>query len=388
MTPHFTIARRSAAGRQHGLSLIELMISMALGLLLLAAITSLIVAQSGHRDELEKSSRQIENGRYASQVLREDIEHAGFYGQIQSLTLSSAPYMQPAAGVATPNPCMTTPVAGTGSLQAAMTIPIQGYDAPAASPIPGCLPDADFVPGTDILVIRRADSQLATYPTDTANGNIFLQAGPSAAVLAVGMGSTWGTTTSTFPLFYDVLTQTKPIPLRQYLVHIYFIAPCSNPTGPTTTTYNIPTCLSTDDDGHPVPTLMRLELGAVNGGPNTGWNLVPLVEGIEDMQFDYGMDTAGDTVPSQYTGYPAGYITAPADSQKWADVMAVRINLLARNIQCTNDYKDTKVYNLGLASAVSPPATAGNGCVNGDFKRHVFTELVRAVNPSGRRALQ
>ena len=44
---------------QAGLSLVELMISIVIGLLLLAGISSLIAAQGSARGELEKAARQI-----------------------------------------------------------------------------------------------------------------------------------------------------------------------------------------------------------------------------------------------------------------------------------------------------------------------------------------
>ena len=87
-------------------------------------------------------------------------------------------------------------------------------------------------------------------------------------------------------------------------------------------------------------------------------------------------------------GYPDSYITNPLTSTDWSNVMAVRINLLARNIDCTTGYRDTKMYNLGIASGIAPSAASAVNCGNGDYKRHVFTELVRAINPSGRRAAQ
>ena len=72
MTATFTETRLPLARRrQHGLSLVELMVSIVIGLLLLAGISSLIAAQSGARGELEKSARQIENGRYALTLLQE-----------------------------------------------------------------------------------------------------------------------------------------------------------------------------------------------------------------------------------------------------------------------------------------------------------------------------
>ncbi|MGH8846537.1 MAG: PilW family protein, partial [Polaromonas sp.] len=58
---------------QRGMTLVEWMVSITIGLVLLAGLTALIARQSSTQAELEKSSRQIENGRYAMQLLNEDI---------------------------------------------------------------------------------------------------------------------------------------------------------------------------------------------------------------------------------------------------------------------------------------------------------------------------
>jgi len=94
----------------------------------------------------------------------------------------------------------------------------------------------------------------------------------------------------------------------------------------------------------------------------------PLVEGIENIQFDFGVDNTGD-------GAPESYLASPLAAD-WQNVMAVRVNLLARNNETTPGYVDNKSYQLG---SVAIPAAADN------YKRHVYSELVRATNPSGRR---
>jgi type IV pilus assembly protein PilW len=100
----------------------------------------------------------------------------------------------------------------------------------------------------------------------------------------------------------------------------------------------------------------------------------PLAEGIENMQFDYGIDTAG-------TGAPDSYTTTPAAGQ-WKDVMAVRVNILARNIEKTAGYTDTKSYSLSAVTGV-----AAVPAFNDNYKRHVYNQVVRLINPSGRREL-
>ena len=51
---------RSLRPGEAGFSLIELMIAVTLGLIVLAALTTFFVQTSGNRQEMERSTRQIE----------------------------------------------------------------------------------------------------------------------------------------------------------------------------------------------------------------------------------------------------------------------------------------------------------------------------------------
>lgn len=361
--------------RHSGFSLVELMISITIGLFLLLGLSTLLISNSATRTELEKSSRQVENGRYAAQLLADDIHHAGFYGQFGNLAAPLSPL---------PDPCATA----LADLDPAMRLPIQGYDAPATVPAPlsTCLPDANRVAGTDILVIRRAERSDIPIASRAA-GQVYLQTTAVAYVLGAATGSETQAAPGVFTL---KMKSGDIVKLRKYHVHIYFISPCSVPAGGGTTCTG-----SSDDNGRPVPTLKRLEL-TVAGGV-AAFSVTPLVEGIENMQLDYGIDympaappdgspdcyisnpsatdTSADPLKTEITACPAGNWTNAA--MNWANVMAVRVNLLARNNDPTVGYQDTKTYSLGAAGAAGP--------FNDTYKRHAYSTLVRAVNPSGRR---
>ncbi|HET7832109.1 MAG TPA: PilW family protein [Gallionella sp.] len=333
-----TTSKYILPGRQRGLSLIELMISITVGLLLLAGITTLIVQQSSARSELEKSSRQIENGRYAMDILRNDIEHAGFYSE----------YSPPLGSIyQRPNPC-TEVDAGwdNGSFDNPdVPVPIYGYPN-ATDPVPTCLPN--YKSGTAVLVIRRTatepgyaapnDFEVSQCPTDTK---------PFEIVSAVGGVGT---------LHQKDCTASPPGTLairRAYIERIYYISTCDVVDAGNA-------CLDS------IPTLKMKENG---GSP------VPLVEGIENMQLDYGIDTNGDGSPDSYTASPL--------AANWPDVMAVRVSLLARNNEPTAGYQDNKSYTLG---SITIQSGSGIPATDVAYKRHVFSEVVRAINPSGRRA--
>lgn len=371
MLPRNALRKPSRQG-QRGLSLVELMISMVIGLLLLIGVTSLIVSQSDSRAELEKAARQVENGRYAMQILHDDIEHAGYYNMYYSL---------PSPPATMPDPCLLTPLMGAGSMEEGMTLPIQGYNSlPAPSASFSCntygLIAANYKAGTHILVVRRVDTTSIpspfTAPAPTA-GMVYLQTNPASHVLSTG--------NNTAPFTLSINTKSYPnltTSISPYLVHVYFISPCSVPANGVNCNVQ-PNGTGPDDNGRPIPTLKRLELTAANGA-TTFTQPIPLVEGIEDMQLYYGLDANAD-------GYPDNYGTYPAGTADWANVMNVNIYLLAQNTECTTAYTDTKTYNLGSTPvAASTIAATVAPCTNGDYKRHVFNSVVRVVNPSGRRA--
>lgn len=327
--------------------MVELMISITIGLLLLAGITGLITKQSSSRAEIDQFGKQSENGRYALTVLRDDIEHAGYYGQYAGTF---------PAPTALPDPCAT----GVADIESSLALPLQGYDAPTTVPAPlsSCLQNADHIAGTDILVLRRLEAtETPTAIADAVGGQVYVQATPDGKIVAVGPDAT--------PSVYTLKKKdgTTPADLRKLIQRIYFLSPC-NQYAPGATS-----CSSAADGGRPIPTLKRLELTTVGGV--TAFSLVPLVEGIENMQFDYGIDTEGKGVPQ------SPFITDPALAN-WPNVMAVQVSLLARNLDATSGYAAVdRTYNLGMSGAVGPFTDA--------YKRHVYTANVRAVNPSSRR---
>ena len=341
--------------RQAGLTLVELMISMAIGLFLVAGIATLIARQSSNHAELDKSGRQIENGRYAMTLLQEDIQHAGFYGQYAIGFTALA---------ALPDPCNTTAAA----IDAALAMPLQGFDAPASVPAPlsSCLPDANHIPGTDILVVRRLEA-VDTLPTISTlvAGQIYVQTTPVAKV--TGMGSD---PTPTVPSVYSLKQKdaSTAAEVRKYVQHIYFVSPCNNYAAGATS------CTSAADNGRPIPTLKRLEMTSVAGV--TTMVTVPLVDGIQNMQFDYGIDHTGD-LGGIANGTPTTpFVTDPAIGD-WSNVMAVQVNLLVRNADPSVGYVDGKTYNMGVAGTV--------GAFSDAYKRHAYSANVRVVNPSQQR---
>lgn len=345
-------------------TLVELMIALTIGLVLLGGLANVYVNSSRNHAELIKASEHTGNGGMAMWILSRDAFEAGYFGEF---------YRLPDPGSSLPDPCATT----VPELYAALAFPLQGYDAPAASPL-ACLSNGDFVSGTDILVIRHADGT-ALAPTDTPIASeVYLQGVAGAAEVQIGAGSSPvgttlkadGTTAGIFKK--DGVTAAD---IRKLQVHIYFVAPCSVPGN------GGDSCTGAGDDGGmPIPTLKRLELTAVGGA--TAWRTVSLIEGVQNLQIDYGIDnlpaTRNPATDQIGDGAPDTYVSSPATAD-WPNAVSLKVHLIARATQPTPGHADVKTYDMGLAG----PA----GAFNDAFKRRLFASVMRVINVSGRREI-
>jgi len=375
--------RNRQRNRQHGFTLAELMVGMTIGLIVLSGVTSAYVASSKSSRDSQASAEQVENGRQALEFIAYDLRHAGYFGQLTNL---------PAAGGALPDPCET---ANLTAMFQAIAFPVQAYDAPGATPL-ACLNAADHVAGTDILVVRRVASEALAAADVPQDGAIYLQANPLNGELQVGdSAGAVGTTKKADGAAATILNRdgVTAAPIHRYLVHIYFIAPCTMPDG------GGANCTGANDDGgNPIPTLKRLELSAAGGLAQM--NVVPLVSGVENIQFDFGVDNLPATVDA-ITGLPgdgapdcmdtdpgsganagvtAGCATAnPGAIEEWGNVVRAQAHVLARSYRPDNNYTDGKTYDLGLGlNALTP---------GGGFRRHAYSTAVRFTNLGGRREL-
>ncbi|MDP2153576.1 MAG: PilW family protein [Methylotenera sp.] len=330
--------------RQTGLSLVELMVAIVIGSFVLLGLSSIFLSSNRASVEMRKSTQQQENGRYASQLLYDDLMLAGYLAEFDATPLTSPDDL--------PDICTTD----MAELLTALPLHVQGVNDAVATP--SCL--TDLKAGTDIIVVRRASTCVA----GSAGCAAFLANAPhfqaslctptdgTATELAFLANTNAEYATQHFA-FDNTLTSftrrrtscgTTMADIHRYLVHIYFVA-------------------NNNEDGDGIPTLKRAEIGA------TGFSIVPLVDGIENMQVQYGVDISSDGVPDSYT-------SVPASVEDWRNTMGARVHLLARNTVTTPGYSDTSAYVLGDVNIAAP----------GDaYKRHVYSTAVQFVNPSWRR---
>jgi len=378
-----------------GFGLIELMVSIVIALVIIAALVALFLGTSRNNREMATTSSMIENGRFAIQILEGDIVHAGFWGtyvpQFDDVTADDGVPADVPTGV--PDPCLEYSTANWNAAYVTdlLGIPVQAYDSDEVDAGDVCAdvldPDGDGAPNmspdSDLLVVRHAQMCVpgdGGCEADAAN-QVYMQASlcPDDAALYV-FGQT---DVATFDLRrMNCGTVTNPANLtgkRKFISNLYFVRTV---------------------DG--VPTLMRstFTLDAPGGTP-AHQPPVALVEGVDAFRVEFGVDDVSGTGEAvDYTvatdwededtkemptnrgdGIPDGDFVrcdtaTPCGVDELMNVTAVRIYVLARSREPTQGYTDTKTYTLGDETL---PA------YNDGFKRHVYTTTVRLPNISGRR---
>ena len=179
-------------------------------------------------------------------------------------------------------------------------------------------------PQTPALVIRRADTTVTTTPL---RGGLYLYTRPGS--------------------FSFVANDATDI--RAYHVHVYFIR-----------SYSI-------SSGDSIPTLM------IKAPSDSNPNAQALVEGIEYLLIQYGVDSDGNGSPDRYKpdetspGLPVGV--------EWQHIVTVKLSLLARSLNEDPQHTETASYALGPLRL-----TPGD-----HFHRRAFSRVVHLTNVSGRR---
>jgi type IV pilus assembly protein PilW len=369
--------------RQQGLSLIELLIALVLGVIIVIAMSQLFVNISRANTEMAKTNSQIENARFAMQFLQGDIVHAGYWGgflpEFDDFALPGAPGDVP---VAKPTPvCLPFDVATWDEAyrESLIGIPLEVY-GPGAMPA-GCNAIVtDRVADTDLLIVRHA----ATCVAGDAGCEAF-----NAAKLYLRV-SNCNSDVDRYELDPDPATYvvkerdcTALAARRKFIQNIYYIRSWANAVG----------------DG--IPTLVRSEFDLV-GSALEQKAPVALVEGVERFRVEVGIDRQSQT--GGWIDYTAAIVWQDDDFKTtpinrgdgvpeagferclsedaactvglMTNVVAVKMYLLARANEATQGYTDEKSYTLGLEDV---PA------FNDSFKRHVFSATVRINNVAGRR---
>jgi type IV pilus assembly protein PilW len=337
--------------KQAGFGLVELMIAVTLGILLSTAVVQVFLATSTSSKMLDSMAQIQENARFAMRFLSREIRMAGYMG---CSSIGAASFNNIAEPTSIANFSPATALVGFDDVGAG--------DAMSA------------VEGTDRFTIRRASDEFVTITgnltpdnanikiednsigfvksdfvmvTDCLNGDMFRitntpkKKGEGTATLTHANGSNSDNRLSKI--------YTGEAEVFGFQVTDFFIADTGRKSSA----------------GNPVNALYFQRLTLTSGGVTTG--PVELVEGIENMQLSYGVDTNADRAVDVYqTG---------AEVADWATVLSVRIELIMYGSE------DNVVGKTGSVNAQLLNDADGDLIANNDGRlRQVFTNVFTIRN--------
>jgi type IV pilus assembly protein PilW len=283
-------AMKFSTPRSGGFSIIELMVALTIGLIIVAAMLQNLSVASGTNRTNARVAEFQGNGRFATDFLRREIQHAGFAG------LSWTHLTQLGTTATTDYGC------GAG-FAANITQSIWGAnDTNDAFDFANCIPDANYARG-DILVLRRADLDAIPTTATLSATNLYFRSEYLQGSVFLG--------------------PTRPAslqsPVADYLLHtdVYYISKWTN----------------SSTESPQIPALYRMTLGS---GPLMTKQLI--ASNVENMQVQYGVNTTAGT-----RFYNAGDVPA----SEWTSVVAVRLWLLARSTDAEPGYSNTSTYAMG-----------------------------------------
>ena len=349
--------------RQRGITLIEMMVAITVGLILLAGIIQLFVSNKQAYRIQEGINVQNENSRYALNQLEYSIRMAGHWGGAKPASVA-VETTKPATD------CTQSPVLKNNDPTLAVAHGIEGFDGANASPL-DCIPAADYRVGTDVLMLRYAgadrvsDARVKNFPArqfvrarSAGGADIFDGADFEARYATVG-GS--GPPDVRVPTPAD---DNKDL-IANYAANaeIYFIRNCASQAQG-----NATACDAADDT---TPTLARLVL---RDGVMVQEDVVA---GVEQFQVIYGVDDDGDRSPNRYVD--ATKVKAGTGGPEWAKVVDTRVSLVLRNGERDVTFKDEKTYLLygGAAGAGLAYKAAAS---DQSFRRKVYNTSVQSRN--------
>lgn len=324
-----------------GFTLIELMISAAMGVALVAAALTLY-AQGRAADRVNETVARIhEHGRYAMSVIEADAELAGFYG------FTNVPATIRLVSGGNPNR-----IVATAEQLRQSSIPVAGLAASAHA----C--GANF--GVDVLV-----------PVQGSNGVFELGRSPSASCSPYSSGAVVGADTLTLRH-----TDTRDSAAEGGRIQLYtsrlssrsaeFLFADGNVPGSVDANHRVLNLvvrayyIARDSVSRPGFPALRVKSLTRSGGSAT-FDEDEVITGIEDMQVQFGIDTGdrdndghvdansdtdGDGMPDA-TGRVTRYVSPDFPDLSRYSVAAIRIWLRVRADEPETGFIDGRTYRYG-----------------------------------------
>lgn len=357
---------RAGGSTQHGLSLVELMVSVAISAAVLSSLVYVYVGSRGAYRNNEALARVQETGRFALEWMSRDLRQAGYMGCLSrgaSITYYSNPAptilpgvgLQPVIGVYGYEDGDGFVNPGTIARLRGDVLLVAGLDGRTVTPIAAdtsgnavsIIDNCGQIAVNDVIVVSDCNQAVAVTVTARANNRCGAGSGPT--VLTHGAAKNASPVTGT-----DQLDRVFRASDRAFVARL-----AGGGAGTPTTGYFI----GNNRAGR--PSLYRFV------GASTAEEVV---ENIEDLDVLYGVDTNGDGAVDVYQ--TAADVTA---ADQWPNVLSVRISVIAASAEPV-DRPGAETQTLYFRDTDGDTVVDAQTAPNDRRLRQVFTTTVALRN--------
>lgn len=333
---------------QSGLTLVELLVSVTLGLVVIAALVGVFVANNRNYRQNEALALLQDNARFALDVVSRDVAMAGYWGGVRAVDAGVSVRVSATAQAAVADDCApAVPPPGTVNWLFNVGTPLEFHNHTGAGPVDaafGCLDPADLVADSDVLMIRHVAGQCAwddagCEPDGTRGalevGRFYVKTNQNIASLFRATGSNFDPDRALPSDCPDDTGSNAPCPPVDTPQQVYAYTP---------QLYYVRNFLRERGDGLPV--LCRRFLDDTLAVPVMDEDC--LAEGVENMQIEWGVGGGADSdAVLRYTSAPT--------LQEITDARTLRLHFLVRanalNVQAS---RDAKTYDLADLTGFTP----------------------------------
>ena len=332
--------------RQIGVTVVELMVALVLGLILMGGVVQIYLSTKQTYTVTEGLSRLQESSRYSLDMMARDIRMAGYIPCGRPTTIANVV-----------NPSSNNWWASVFQNASQNFNPIQGFEG-GVSTFPAAIA-SDSVAGSDAIMVLRGGNQIA--------GVNFLNNGTDQFVLQRDLGGNWVNQGSLMivcdprhaALFQAGTVSTSASTTLVSISDSSSESPsnCTSNLGPAgagacnVSAYTFgndaqlvnykPVIYFVGQSVSGVGFSLFKEFVNIQGvGNQVASDREELLEGVESMQLLYGVDQDGDGIANRY--FKADAVSA----NDWSNVVSVRIGLLLASENGLRDSTDNDVYRV------------------------------------------
>lgn len=331
-----------------GFSLVELMVALLLGSIVTLGLINMFSATQQTYGVLQGQARMQEGARYALDFLARPLRMSGFIGCVSLRDVDVRSVLN-----------------GAPAFAVNVAVPLQGFEAtddspptwsPALSGLPATIDTTVIVPGTDVLVVRHASTQ--------AQDQLQLSAGqinPNSDIVTATPADASRFAAGTIVLISDCdKASIFQISSNATAGGVFTIRHVTGgglvPGNATTTLAENNTVFDATSRVYRIATTVYFVApgaGTNNRGdtPNSLWSSVDgaapqeLVEGVEELQVLYGVDTDDDDAPNRYQTFQVvGDVN---------DIVTVRVRMSVNSVDQVSEFSADGLVRRAFETTVA-----------------------------------